>query len=115
MKVSESAKPAIRRPAATYRATPGIFAKTKGPTTPAQAQAVMTKATAADIAKLPRIKPKLVDLAVAKLGPVGAEMRRLMADPGEIDAVLAKGAARARAAAAPTLAEVRAKVGFWGA
>lgn len=28
---------------------------------PAQAQAVMTKATAADIAKLPRIKPKLVD------------------------------------------------------
>ena len=28
---------------------------------PAQAQAVMTKATAADIAKLPRVKPKLVD------------------------------------------------------
>ena len=60
-------------------------------------------------------KPKLADLAVAKLGPVGAQMRRLMADPGEIDAVLAKGAERARAAAAPTLAEVRAKVGFWGA
>jgi len=60
-------------------------------------------------------KPKLADLAVARLGPVGAEMRRLMADPGEIDAVLAKGAERARVAAAPTLAQVRAKVGFWGA
>ena len=60
-------------------------------------------------------KPKLADLAVAKLGPVGAQMRRLMADPGEIDSVLAKGAERARAAAAPTLAQVRSKVGFWGA
>lgn len=60
-------------------------------------------------------KPKLADLAVARLGPVGAEMRRLMADPAQIDAVLAKGAERARAAAAPTLAQVRAKVGFWGA
>ncbi|MDP1617532.1 tryptophan--tRNA ligase [Phenylobacterium sp.] len=60
-------------------------------------------------------KPRLADLAVAKLGPVGGEMRRLMADPGEIDRVLAKGAERARAAAAPTLAEVRAKVGYWGA
>ena len=60
-------------------------------------------------------KPKLADLAVAKLGPVGGEMRRLMADPAEIDRVLADGAARARAAAAPTLAETRRRVGFWGA
>ena len=60
-------------------------------------------------------KPKLADLAVAKLGPVGDEMRRLMADPAEIDRVLAAGAERARAAAAPTLAEVRKIVGFWGA
>ena len=60
-------------------------------------------------------KPKLADLAVEKLGPVGAEMRRLMADPAEIDRVLAKGAARARAAAAPPLAETRKLVGFWGA
>ena len=60
-------------------------------------------------------KPKLADLAVEKLGPVGAEMRRLMADPAEIDRVLAKGAERARAAAAPTLAKTRKLVGFWGA
>ncbi len=60
-------------------------------------------------------KPRLADLAVAKLGPVSEEMRRLMADPGEIDRVLADGAERARAAAAPILAEVRKIVGYWGA
>lgn len=60
-------------------------------------------------------KPRLADLAVSVLGPVGDEMRRLLADPAEIDRVLAAGAERARAAAAPTLAEVRRLVGFWGA
>ncbi|MDO9248399.1 MAG: tryptophan--tRNA ligase [Phenylobacterium sp.] len=59
-------------------------------------------------------KPRLADLAVAKLGPVGTEMRRLMADPTEIDKVLAAGAEKAREAAAPTLAEVKKIVGFWG-
>jgi tryptophanyl-tRNA synthetase len=58
-------------------------------------------------------KPALADLAVAKLGPVTAEMRRLMADPAEIDRVLVSGAERAREIAAPILAETRAKVGFW--
>jgi len=59
-------------------------------------------------------KPKLADLAVARLGPVGDTMRRLLSDPAEIDRVLAQGAERAREAAAPTLAEVRKLVGFWG-
>jgi tryptophanyl-tRNA synthetase len=58
-------------------------------------------------------KPKLADLAVAKLAPIGERMRELLADKGEIDAILATGAAKARAAAAPTLAEVKAKVGYW--
>jgi tryptophanyl-tRNA synthetase len=58
-------------------------------------------------------KPKLADLAVEKLGPIGAEMRRLLADPAEIDRILADGAARAREIAAPTMAEVRKIVGFW--
>jgi len=49
-------------------------------------------------------KPALVDLAVAKLGPISAEMARLMADPAEIDRILGKGAARAEAIAAPILA-----------
>jgi tryptophanyl-tRNA synthetase len=58
-------------------------------------------------------KPKLADLAVEKLGPIGGEMRRLLADPAEIDRILADGAARARALAQPTMAEVRKIVGFW--
>jgi tryptophanyl-tRNA synthetase len=58
-------------------------------------------------------KPKLADLAVAVMGPIGAEMRRLLADPAEIDRILGDGAARARAIAAPNMAEVRKIVGFW--
>lgn len=58
-------------------------------------------------------KPKLADLAVSVMGPIGGEMRRLLADPAEIDRILGDGAARARALAAPTMAEVRKIVGFW--
>ena len=58
-------------------------------------------------------KPALADLAVAKLAPVSEAMRRFLADPAEIDRILAKGAARAREVAAPTVAEVRDIVGFW--
>ncbi|WP_091736290.1 tryptophan--tRNA ligase [Phenylobacterium immobile] len=58
-------------------------------------------------------KPKLADLAVAKLAPIGLQMRSLLADKAQIDAILADGAYRARNAAAPTLAEVKAKVGYW--
>jgi tryptophanyl-tRNA synthetase len=58
-------------------------------------------------------KPRLADLAVAVLAPIGAQMRRLLADPAQIDKVLGEGAARARAVAAPVMAEVKAKVGFW--
>jgi tryptophanyl-tRNA synthetase len=60
-------------------------------------------------------KPALADLAVATLGPVGERMRRLLDDPAEIDSILAKGAEKARETAAPTVAEVRKLVGFWGA
>jgi tryptophanyl-tRNA synthetase len=58
-------------------------------------------------------KPKLAELAVSVLAPIGADMRRLLADPAEIDRVLADGAARAREIAGPTMAEVRRIVGFW--
>ncbi|HET6972312.1 MAG TPA: tryptophan--tRNA ligase [Phenylobacterium sp.] len=60
-------------------------------------------------------KPRLADLAVSVMGPIGGEMRRLLADPAEIDRVLAAGAERARAIAQPTLKEVKSIVGFWGA
>ncbi|MEL6750755.1 MAG: tryptophan--tRNA ligase, partial [Pseudomonadota bacterium] len=60
-------------------------------------------------------KPALIDLAVGKLAPITSEMRRLMDDPGNIDAILADGSERARAIAAPVLEDVKAIVGFVGA
>jgi tryptophanyl-tRNA synthetase len=57
-------------------------------------------------------KGALVDRAVAAIGPITAEMRRLKADPGHVDAVLAGGAARAEALAEPVLREVHEVVGF---
>jgi len=50
-------------------------------------------------------KPALADLAVAKLAPIATEMKRLMADPAEIDRILGHGADRADAIAAPILAK----------
>ena len=57
-------------------------------------------------------KTALVDLTVAKLGPITAEMRRLLADPAEIDRVLKAGAHKARAIATPIMDEVKKTVGF---
>ncbi len=57
-------------------------------------------------------KQHLADLAVAKLSPIQDEMRRLMADPGHIDAVLGAGTERARAMAEPILREIHETIGF---
>ncbi len=46
------------------------------------------------------------------MGPIGAEMKRLTADPTAVDAVLRHGAARARALAKPVLDDVKRIVGF---
>ena len=46
------------------------------------------------------------------LAPVTAEMRRLMADPAEIDRVLKDGAQRARSVAGPVVKETKRIVGF---
>src|SRR5262245_16049617 len=59
-------------------------------------------------------KNALADLAVAKLTPIAKEMRNLLADPGEIDRLLAAGAKRAAAIAEPVMAEIRLLVGFVG-
>ena len=63
-------------------------------------------------AQFSSFKPALVDLAVEMLAPIGAEMKRLVADPAYIDGVLADGASRAEAIAAPTLDAVKDIVGF---
>ena len=57
-------------------------------------------------------KSALVDLAVAKLGPIGGEMKRLVQDPVHIDSILAEGAARAQAIAAETMKAVKDIVGL---
>src|SRR5919112_3411594 len=50
-------------------------------------------------AQFSTFKAALIDLAVDKLGPIGAEMKRLKGDPGYIDSVLVDGAERASALA----------------
>jgi tryptophanyl-tRNA synthetase len=57
-------------------------------------------------------KKALADVAVAKLEPITAEMRRLLGDTAEIDRILADGARRARTIARPILDEVKDIVGF---
>ena len=57
-------------------------------------------------------KGQLVDLAVSRLAPMTSEMNRLMADPGEIDRILRRGAERAGEIAARHLAEVQDIVGL---
>ncbi|MGI9479490.1 MAG: tryptophan--tRNA ligase, partial [Hyphomicrobiaceae bacterium] len=57
-------------------------------------------------------KPALAELAVEKIGPIGAEMNRLLGDPAEIDRILAKGAARAREIAEPVMDSVKDIVGL---
>ena len=57
-------------------------------------------------------KTALADLAVAKLGPIAGEMKRLAQDPRHIDRVLAEGAARAQVIAAETMKAVKDIVGF---
>jgi tryptophanyl-tRNA synthetase len=59
-------------------------------------------------------KSALVDLSVEKLGPIGAEMKRLVAAPDAIDAILRRGGERAEAIAAKNMAEVKDILGFVG-
>ncbi len=63
-------------------------------------------------AQFSAFKGSLVDLAVEKMGAIGSEMQRLMADPGHVDSVLADGAERARAMSEPVLREAQNAVGL---
>jgi tryptophanyl-tRNA synthetase len=63
-------------------------------------------------ASFSRFKEALAELAAAKLTPIGAEIRRLMADPVEIDRILGEGAHRAHAIADPILAKTKDIMGL---
>ncbi|MDQ0313718.1 tryptophan--tRNA ligase [Amorphus orientalis] len=72
-------------------------------------EAVLSDFRGAPFAKF---KPALADLAVEVLAPVNAEMRRLLADPGQLDEILADGADRAAEIAAPVIDGAKDIVGF---
>jgi tryptophanyl-tRNA synthetase len=80
--------------------------------------AALSDKTKADVlrefggAQFSTFKSALVDLSVAKLGPIGADMKRLMNDQAHIDAVLADGSERARVQACETMKAVKAILGF---
>ena len=57
-------------------------------------------------------KPALADLAAETLRPISSEMRRLMADPSHIDAILDEGAERATEIAEPVRKRVYEVVGL---
>jgi tryptophanyl-tRNA synthetase len=63
-------------------------------------------------AQFSTFKKALAELTVSCIGPVNAEMTRLLGDPAEIDRLLAEGARRARAIAAPIMNDVKDIVGF---
>jgi tryptophanyl-tRNA synthetase len=58
-------------------------------------------------------KPALADLAVEVMGPVADRFRRYLAEPAEIDRILADGVELASAVAEPIVEEVKRVVGFW--
>ncbi len=63
-------------------------------------------------AQFSTFKPALAELAVAKISPIGNEMRRLMDAPDELDSILRDGANRANKIAEPILQKTKEIVGF---
>jgi tryptophanyl-tRNA synthetase len=61
-----------------------------------------------------RFKKDLAELVVDTLAPIRERTEKLLADEDQLDRILAEGAARAAAVAAPTMAIVRDRVGFVG-
>jgi len=57
-------------------------------------------------------KQALVDVAVESLGPIGAEMKRLVADPAYVDGILRRGAAAADEIATRHLRELHDIIGL---
>ena len=60
-------------------------------------------------------KPALAELAVEKLGPITDLMNRYLADPDELDRILASAGDKAAEIADPIVADVRRIIGFTGA
>ena len=65
-----------------------------------------------DLVTLDHRNPAVADLVVEVQAPFKARVEELLADPGELDAILAKGADRAREVAGGVLARAYDAVGF---
>jgi tryptophanyl-tRNA synthetase len=89
----------------------GIYAALAGVTKDA-GLALLQSTSAEGPSLFTGFKRALTEVATAKLGPIRSEIVRLMDDPAEIDRVLADGALRARAIAAPIMDEVKDIVGL---
>ena len=80
--------------------------------------AAMTDATPAQVLErfggqgFGAFKPALGELLAEKLGPIAERLTALKTNPAELDAILAKGAEKARALAAPTLAAAYKAMGL---
>ncbi len=80
--------------------------------------AALTDSTIADVLRdhgghgFGQFKPALADVMVSALAPISRRFNDLRGDSAALDAILAKGAARASAIADPVLAEVHRTVGF---
>jgi tryptophanyl-tRNA synthetase len=59
-----------------------------------------------------KFKPALGELLVEKLGPISKRLTELKSDPAELDAILQRGAEKARVIAAPTLAAAYKAMGL---
>ena len=59
-----------------------------------------------------KFKPALGELMIETLSPISQRLRDLLDDTEEIDAILARGAAKARESAAPTLADAYRALGL---
>jgi tryptophanyl-tRNA synthetase len=83
----------------------GIYAAMQGSTPQAVLEAFAGKGFG-------QFKPALGELLVESLAPINARFVELRADRAALEAILASGAARAREAAAPTLAKAYAALGL---
>jgi tryptophanyl-tRNA synthetase len=59
-----------------------------------------------------RFKSDVAEAVVELLDPIRTRYEELRGDPGELQRLLAQGAAKARAASAPTLEQMYERMGF---
>ncbi len=115
----EKLRPAATDPARVTRKDPGtpeicnLYALHQYFSTPATVQEVAQKCRSAGWGCLD-CKRRLADALIETLTPIRTRAAELKTRPAEVDAMLTRGAGRAKAIARQTLAEVKRRMGFYG-